>query len=482
MAVERLLPSGFTVATLNWDNGLFSNIDEAVANADGQYIGTSLNFDLTGIEFNDPVDLNSLSNISDIRLELRARWSDVPADSEQQINDGLGNSISVDLIINNISPGPIVVGMTDDGLWVNHDVHKPEWDSYWDAEDLDTARVTLTAYCYGGGGIHVDALELIITYTDQAPISITPDPGALTLTPQAGPVDFYEQFARPAVLELDFAGQAPSLDLLMVRQPGEALLRFTETVSLLDTTLSPAAAALTLGGQALIASRNETAAPAVEELDFTGQAPTATATDNHFGAPPRLELRLDTDAPASNPTNDHFAIPSRLRVLLVTQLPVLDLTENFILTLSGGSLTLTGLPPVPIQGTVTTPAAASLSLTTAALDVVPGFFEAPPAGSLSLAGYTVNFDNTDAALLLTGHSPTALDTVLRPVGGAALTLAGKVPLSLNAAEYTPEATLVLAGQAPTVDISTSFLQGSVSRLQRLTVDYTFESLGNPYEG
>lgn len=203
-----------------------------------------------------------------------------------------------------------------------------------------------------------------------------------------------------------------------------------------DTTLTPAAGALTLTGYAptVAATDNKTLTPAAASLTLTGYAPTVSVSDNVFLAPAAGTLTLTGQTSTQKTT----LAPAAGALTLTGYAPVVATTGDQTLAPAAGAVTLAGYAPTL---KLTVPVAAG-SLTLSGNGVVLETPVAPAAGSLVVSGYAPTVDVTENA------------TVSIPVG--TLILSGETAVVVTTDDVlvsVPSGTLQLTGRTPTVSNS-----------------------------
>lgn len=202
-------------------------------------------------------------------------------------------------------------------------------------------------------------------------------------------------------------------------------------------TVTPDNDALTLAGQAPVASQQLTASPAVGALALTGQVPSTAL--GLVASPANDTLALTGNVP--DISSSGVISPSNGALDLAGQTPTVDLAERDSVAPDAGTLALAGQAPSILSAGIVTPDADALALTgqTPSVDLAERDTVTPDNDELAIAGQAPTapvtgendlLSSPDAgALALTGQVPAAnltqRDTVT-PSNGA-LTTAGQTP-------------------------------------------------------
>ena len=143
-------------------------------------------------------------------------------------------------------------------------------------------------------------------------------------------------------------------------------------------------------------------------------------------------------------------------LFLVGQVPTVVLSDNHIIAVPVGSLSITGQAPVIVIGQVVSPNIDVLILTGQAPSSEIVHIRGPPVGSLALTGNAPTLASVIPAdagsLSLSGLAPSAEITHIRNLGAGSLTLGGLAPtisVSTSVKTVKPDAgSLSLSGQIP----------------------------------
>ncbi len=295
-----------------------------------------------------------------------------------------------------------------------------------------------------------------LVFAGQAPtvsvlsgVILNPPAGALTIAGNAPTLQYDIGRAIPAGA-LTFAGQAPNASIGYMRpvpagaltlagtnvsiafiDPGWGVLTLQGYAPTLDivaggsnVTIDVPVGALTLTGQAAVASIGIGRAADVGTLTFAGQAPVASVA--YLLPIPAGALTLSGQAPAAVGTG--AVQPGAATLTLAGQAANVKL--DLVIATPVGALTLTGQAPVASVAYGLPVPVGALSLAGAAPVASIGIIRAEPAGALTFAGL----------------APTLATTVGRAPDVGALTFAGQAPaLRTDFGRAMPAGALTLAG-------------------------------------
>jgi hypothetical protein len=191
-------------------------------------------------------------------------------------------------------------------------------------------------------------------------------------------------------------------------------------------------------------------------------------------------LVVDGKIPTVNVTSDedHIALPDTGTLVVAGAIPTATTTENHVIVVPVGTLTLTGLAPLVVVSLTASPALGTLVLTGEIPTLVQtdNRIRAPPLGTLVLTGQapstggvaievpvgTLTLEGfpppsvlqpSEFGLKLVGAIPTVLSVgVAATPGSGSLTITGEVP-ALEIVITNPESSLFLEGFAPTVTVT-----------------------------
>jgi hypothetical protein len=155
-------------------------------------------------------------------------------------------------------------------------------------------------------------------------------------------------------------------------------------------------------------------------------------------------------------------------------------TDNLIVKPLTGAIALAQAAPVTVESKVRYPAEVPLTLTVHTPFRVPGAIVTVPVASLAITTHEPFAVFQFAELVIATFAPVRVVDFLILPAARALVLSGQAPLSENAAAIVDEGTLVLAGQAPTVDFTSLLIQGD-PKLLSLTVDRNIQFIATPTE-
>ena len=197
MATEKLNPNAWDNG---WPTGYIANVDEPVANADGQAVSTTAWFDTVIFDL-DASAINDIDVVTDVGITVRAKYFD---------KFGGDGTLDVSLLVGGVSQGTETTS-TLNSLFGNHVLSNAGWDSDWTAAQLAGMQVKVVADSTFADDPtwSIDCIDVDITYTENDPVTRNPDEAALALAgkiPLALTVERKPAAATPVLL-----GIAPSL-------------------------------------------------------------------------------------------------------------------------------------------------------------------------------------------------------------------------------------------------------------------------------
>ena len=216
MATEKLNITGWNSG---WKGGFISNVDEAVAVADGSAISTDLYNDPVVLDFDDVAVIQDIDTVTAVNAVIRCRAEYVADPATSPYNP----KFEVELLINGVAQGlaDIVAVPESATAFSNVVVAGPvlgDWDSDWTVAQLNSLQLQITATADANPHKEIDwfidCIDVDVTYTALAPITRTPDPDALALTgavPVPTPTTNFKQ-ARPTAGAATLTGKVPPLD------------------------------------------------------------------------------------------------------------------------------------------------------------------------------------------------------------------------------------------------------------------------------
>lgn len=298
--------------------------------------------------------------------------------------------------------------------------------------------------------------QVLQQYADSvaAVVDTTVTPTAASLTlTGSAPTIVLPQTFTPTGASLTLTGGTPVVVLPQTFTPTGATLTLTGSAPRLDTAVRPAGGSLALTGGTPTIVTPQTFTPTGASLTLTGGTPSVTIGVNVTPTGATLTLTGSTPAVVLPVT------PTGATLTLTGGTSRLDLG----LRPAGATLTLTGQTPTVVLPV--TPSGASLTLTGGTPTITVGVNVTPTAASLTLTGGTPvivtpqTLTPSGATLTLTGSAPS-LDTGLRP-SGASLTLTGSAP-RLDSGIAPAGGSLTLTGGTPTLVTPQTFIPGGAS--------------------
>jgi hypothetical protein len=315
--------------------------------------------------------------------------------------------------------------------------------------------------------------------TVSADISIPVPVGSLVLTGQT-PLAVTGFVIGVPVGSLVLTGLTPALFTEFNALPGLGTLVLTGEIATLVQTdnhiRAPPVGSGVLTGLTPTTKMGVTIPVGVGSLILEGFPPPTVLQPSEFGLKltgftPSLEfsftipvpvgsLVVDGKIPTVNVTSDedHIALPDTGTLVVTGEIPTATTTDNHVIAVPVGTLTLTGLAPVVVVSQTASPALGTLVLTGEIPTLVQtdNHIRAPPLGALDLTGQVpVALSGDDhvaqpgtGTLVVTGLAPTAEEShvISIPVGSLALT--GQAPSTGGVAIEVPVGSLTLEGFPP----------------------------------
>jgi hypothetical protein len=491
MATEKLNINGWDAG---WPTGLLSNVDEAIADADAQTVGTNITGDVVIFDL-DPTALIDGDEVTDVGITVRATCSGLGFD--------LGY-LDVELLIGGAAQGAAQRTSSMVGTQ-NHVLSSASWDSDWTQAQLEGMQVRVTTVLTGGNGDTptwtIDCIDVDVTYTP----SVVPTAAATLAIASEVPVATVSADSpvfSPAAAAVSIAGQSPPLGLALPVAEVDIRVRPTPSyVNPLQLRLNPTGwdngwptgflsnidePVASADGQTISSTTQNEAVT----LDFAGAASTITATDTvidvqflvrarqpsipaayglnsvvYIGGAPLIsgaqkiyptfsDEPFEWDIISQNGFDDGQPVPWTAAELEQLQIKFLYGnntvgTETFI---DAVDAIITYSPQSPL---IITPPTAELTVAGYAPVSKYDVTTEPLLGTLTLAGQAVDYRRTDSAiteedaLTLTGLTPVyRVDFLPLPLLGT-LALTGEANVKVVNHLALPAATsLVLAGEIP----------------------------------
>jgi len=469
----QLQPNGWDSG---WPTGFLANVDEPTASADGSTISTTLSGDAVTFDLDNVtgtiVDADDVLSVS---VVLRAAgsaalWEEGPEPISFPAN------VWVEVLIGGVSQG--VITQTLSASQQNYTLTDSDWDQDWTVSQLNGMQVRVTSLFGDVVVFAIDAIDVIVEYANQSPLSASPGVVTRSLT-GAAPSLKYDRFIGPAAETLTLNEQTPSLLRSYNERPFEVQRRLNPKLPfrIVDFIRQPSVGGVVIDGKAETLTVNHLASPAAETLALTGQVPVSAAVADHVANPPRRELVLEPESVLVPVTNSAAFIVPRVKQYLTGKVPTASTTRHVWENPAVGGLTLSGQANSLAGSVGRTPALGTLSLGGQAPLVVRGTVLTMNNASLTLSGGQPQLGLLPDALALAGQAPTLDYTVALALG--TLTLTGKAPPVVLVSATMPETgTLTLSGKVPTLGFSTQLTPG-LPGLISLSVDYGIELIGTP---
>ena len=231
MATEKL---NINAWDSGWPEGFLTNVDEAVAVADGQTISTTIASDVVvlGLDATAVIDLDT---VTDVGITVRCKADGVVVDTA---------SLLVELLIGGVAQGAAQSTGSLSGTFSNVVLSLANWDSDWTQAQLNGMQVQVTTARTGTTDAptwHIDAIDVDITYTVNSYIK-TPPIGSLAIAGKIPVRDVSTNHVAkyPAAGDVTLSGQAPTLAFSTVVATGSLSLEGKPSyVSPLTVQLQP---------------------------------------------------------------------------------------------------------------------------------------------------------------------------------------------------------------------------------------------------
>ncbi len=472
-----------------WPVGLLSNIDEPSQSADGQVISTTEpGFDLVVLDFEDSTDIGLLDAVASIEFVIRIKvevlgggtLTDADVFVQPRINGVFKTAYALDV-------------ESAEGSFVNFTVNSDSnpflnWDNAWEPPNNPLSNInglqlyfTSSGTCTGVGcsvQFSLDTIDLIVTYASAGNKIAEPDATSLALS-FAAPTLLEDSIRKPTNEALVLSGKSltfvrddssqVSADHLIFS--GQAPARISNHITL------PSIGTLIAEGLAPIRLRDSIRMSAAGAAVLASQAPTVVHEFGSLRLPAEATLLLFEEAPLAEHSPDTVDGPGIGRALIDGKAVVIVETFDHLRDMPLGVLTL--VPHLAsLDSHTVIPAIDTLLLSGQAPVAVRGVHISVSNETLLFNGLVPLPATEFLTLTLAGHAPfTSAQAIVLPVVGN-IVLTGYAPLALVATIAPFEDTLILNGQAPTVEIVTVLVTG-LPRIISQTVVYDIEFIATP---
>ena len=457
-----------------WPTGFVTNVDEPSANADGQTVSTTLEFDTVNFGLDNTSLINNEDTVLGVSMVVRGRITESGPNPANATFD-------VSLIVNGLPLGPTNISPSE--FMANYVITNTAWNLDLSVSQINSMQVRVSA-----NGVaddfevitwYIDTIDVVVEYSEQSPIVSEPAVTDLDFTGHQ-PETFIAEIAVPGTETLALAGKILTVELAESVHPSEDILVLTEQVPrrIVNFLRLPAIDTLALTGQAPTKTVNFLPLPAIDTLALAGKVPVADTTANHVALPARRSLTLAPEAPLAVDTDNFFAGPAKGMAAWVGKVPTLEQTTSVAPVPDVSTVVLAGQAPAAVRSQLRPMAAGALLLTT----TVPlASFGTPievSDAAITTTGYTPVLGPLKAGLVLTTQQPVAVANHLALPAAATLVITPQPVDMIISGQITPVGVLTLATHTPTLEFS-SFLTPGDPRLISLTVDRRIEFIATP---
>ena len=508
MATEKLNITGWDSG---WPTGLITNVDEAIADADGQRVQTSNRNDVVIFDFGPTTALTDGDTVTAVDITIRARV----------LNATVPAHFDVELLIGSVSQGLDGGPPPLQTFWSNGFYTKASWDADWTVAQLDGAQVKITSRqdSVSAETWYIDCIDLDITYTVNAQ-TVAPTVGALALSGAAPTLVFAGGFhqARPAAGTLALTGQSPTLNASYVVPKKAIRLRPTPSyLNPLEVRFNPdgwdsgwPTGFITNIDEPVASADGQTISSSIDldevVLDFEPPSSVLTVSDTVLSVTYLVRFRQPgiTAPPGSINTTaliesvpvigitetgsasfldqlfafntlnqngfvDGQAVPWTAAQLDTFQLRIRNVhtsgnTEMFV---DAVDLIITYVPQSPL---LFTPAATSIAFATTAPAIGKETITAPSAGSVALSTTTPTLFRTaleypgEETLILGRKTPKRIVNFFRLPSLKTMSLSGKSLIRItNNIELPIVGSIALSGDAPTIAVAANTTRSPARR-------------------
>ena len=496
MAIQKLNVNGWDAG---WETGAYTNIDEAVANADGQSIATIIPSNVVVLELDPNTSIIVGDRVLGLDVTLRCNVSGAGSGTE--------GALLVELLINGSAQGAAESTGNLTASYQNILLSSASWDQDFVPSQIDLLQLRVTASRTVGTGTltwRVDCADVDITYlpsavptgaatlaiTSEAPLATvsedspvrTPSAAATVLAGQAPPltgritvptgslsVEGAPSYLNPLTVQLqpnawdngwptgllsniDEPTTTPDGQTISTNQPNDVtFIGFDDADGLLDATDDVLGIRITARTKRVGATPSNAYVSLNLYIDGVSQGGAGyTQTTDVFQ---NIQF-LPTATNAFSNWLQPWTIAQLATVQVRLEAGNLDPLVDQIVV-DGIDVIITYTPQSPL---IAQPPTSELGITGAAPALFGEGFVEPLIGTATLAGQAVTIRRTDSALIneaalaLTRYTPKAIVNFLPlPLLGT-LALTGKTPVKVVDHLASPAAvSLALAGKVPTSD-------------------------------
>ena len=499
MANEKLNISGWNAG---WPQGLLSNIDEAVADADGQTISTSQGGDTVLLDFDNVAVIVDADTVNSVSVTIRASFDDL-------LDLGATGGLNVSLFIDSLLKGTEATGNLSSTM-SNKGLTNVGWDVDWTAAQLDSLQILVTTT--GGEDAPIwllDCIDVNVDYSEAA--LMLPAAIALALAGQEPVVDIPGQETTLRVA-LALTGYAPTIDNVVSVPTGalttDGKISYLSTVfeqlqingwdagwptgfaTNVDEPISAAdgqSISTTFDGDSVFLDLDDVT-DTVNEDDVLGVTMTVRAKVDVLGGGSFLEdafisveLYVDGTSKGSdtafisaaegtfqNFPVSHIGWNENWTVAQLNAMRIKLTAGAIVIGSSGWRISLdtidTFVEHSPQSPKLISPPIAALTLATAAPTARQDLFRLPAVETAALAGQAPSLKleeqvlPSDVALMFDGQAPVASTNFAMLPAVETAVLAGQAPVDVIASTVAPAVeTLVLAGKVPTLELTANHL-------------------------
>jgi len=293
----------------------------------------------------------------------------------------------------------------------------------------------------------------------------------------------FTSYAPSRGVGLFLRGVAPTITFVGNHLPSSKALTLTTFVPFPFRQLNrtPPIDALVLTGQAPVVRAQSLRLPAAGVLVLAGQTPALASPDNRVVLPGRKQLVLFREAPLLGIDPLIVLGPPKGALSFAGQAPTAIRSQNIWVNPVRRSLLFTRYAPSDLAGKTAFPLVRALFLSQQAVQVTPGLAVSPTTGALTLTGRANFVAPAGLVLSLQGQPIVSINQESLVIPVRALTLTGRNVLvetlgfkAINVVQLT------LAGQAPTISLS-SFFAGGKGDILNLSVVREIIAIATPQE-
>jgi len=206
-----------------WPSGFVANVDDTVANADGQTVSTPLYGDVVFFGLDDvPATLVDEDTVLGVSMLVRAKFDYL----------GSATALEANLVVSLVIDGtPLAIQninlVNNEGSFINTALAHPSWNQDWTVAQLNSMQIKVQAFAIDTDEIiplfemSIDTIDVYVEHSAQSPIIVIPPVVDLDFSSDA-PTIRRLKYEQPLVGTLALAGKAPTLQSIDQTLPSEA--------------------------------------------------------------------------------------------------------------------------------------------------------------------------------------------------------------------------------------------------------------------